>query len=123
MTAVFTDNDVQLGLAVLAFLTLLVKQVFDGRSTKAGTAAATAAASSAQEAAGAAQEAAGQLRNNGGSTALDKLQLGQLSLDKSMTALHERLDGHDQRFSAIETRLSLPVPAPDAAGDQAASPP
>ncbi len=58
----------------------------------------------------ASESASAQLTNNGGSTALDKLQLGQSIVSEQVTQLAtdlgQRLDQHDEQLAAI---LGVPI--------------
>lgn len=88
--ALLTDTDVRAIVEIGVIVGLIIQSRRNHVENRAGTAAAL--------------DAAAQLRNNGGTTALDKIQAGQAEIVK-------RLDAGQARFARIETRLDELDPA------------
>lgn len=76
-------NLLALGMASITLLTLIVNTVKTNRAVTAS------------------ESAAAQLQNNGGLTALDKLQRGQRDISAQLEAVAERLDEHDRQLARI----------------------
>jgi flagellar biosynthesis/type III secretory pathway M-ring protein FliF/YscJ len=91
------DNVVQVLLALIAFGGLVLNYL-SSRGAK----------HAAERAEQAGNEAARQLQNNGGGSALDKLEAGQLEVLRELEHVGTRMDDHARRLARIEQQQLAP---------------